>query len=442
MKLAASSVGALIFSVFVLSLSALAADRIEISRDRVTGQATLVLDKSVSTSLPLTATADARTLKGSAGQFLRTHANSFGISDVKASLKAISSSTDHLGISHVKYLQVISGIQVFGGEINVHLNQEGIPYAATGKFVPGTVLDLKPKISKRELRNIVLSEWASEHFGAAAVVGAPSLILFSLENLTGELRLSYRVNATQFSGETVQDSADFVIDALNGKVLKTISHAYDLSRQIYDCNTYPATCYMDVWRSQYQYYFGRSEPYGVRGSHPIPGIFYGSHDVDNLFEYFGQAHSYYQTKFGRDGGNGAGGIGTGRSGETPTAYTRGLVHLDGAWSNCPAGASFTYTGRVQACLGMVTPDILGHEYSHSIPYFTFRDQNNYPVGAVYEGETGALNEAWANLAGEALELQIGGVHNWIIGQSFLSGGVPVLFWRLEWFVPPTSAQPD
>ena len=363
--------------------------------------------------------------------FVAGNISAFGVRDGISSLIVKDVSSDNLGMTHVKYQQMRNGVAVLGGEVHVHLNQNLSPVAMNGRVSELNVAAPNAAFNPTEAKQRIILAWQAKHqTGAVPAVNTPSLIVFRLPNVSGEGRLAYRATASFANGEVIEAADDVIIDAVTGATLKIYARDYQgapIYRQIYDCNTYPATCMMNVWRSQYQYYFGRSEPYTTdRGSHPIPGIFFGSDDVDNLYDYAGQAHSYYQTKFGRDGGNGVGGIGTGRSGEVGTAYTRGLVHLDDAWSSCPGQAGFAHTGKLQFCAGMALLDVSGHEYAHSIVYFSFRDPDGYPTGATYEGETGALNEAWADLAGEALEQQTAGTHNWRMGDSFAPDGTSVI----------------
>jgi hypothetical protein len=224
-----------------------------------------------------------------------------------------------------------------------------------------------------------------------------------------DVHLAWEVILDLSDGEKTLAAYTAYVDAHAGRVLKILDNIQRLYRQVYDCNTYPATCAMDLYRAQYNYWFGRSEPNPMRGPHPIPGIFYGSNDVDILFTLLGESHQYWVAIFNRNGANGQGGLGTGRPGEVPVDKTRGLVHID---DQCPGCMGFSHTGKVQFGIGWMAPDVVGHEYAHGVTYWNFRDVNNYPIGSIYAGQTGSLNENYSSLCGEALEEVIVGSCDW------------------------------
>lgn len=366
-----------------------------------------------------TMTADAVTAQ--AMDFVARHGEDLGISGAPADLVALPAAVDKLGLGHQRFALRHGGLPVYGGEVYIHIDPAVGVYYATIKGMGEAPPTLNPTLTTEDARQAAL-DWSITrvHGDAQLSTDLPELVILPLR-ITGDRtsnasRLAWRLRSEAENPAAFDE--DCFVDAHDGAMLLHFSNNQGISRQIFDCNTLPATCAIDTWRSQYQYWFGRSEPYGTRGPHPIPGIFYGSRDVDLSYQYFGECHSYYQTKFNRDGGNDLGGIGSG--GSVPVTASRALTHLDGMWAYCPAFAGFSRTyGQLQFCVGSVEAiDIFGHEYAHSIPYFT--------NAAVYHGETGALNEAHSDLVGDALEFQFSGSHNWILGESYLSDGTPFL----------------
>ena len=155
-------------------------------------------------------------------------------------------------------------------------------------------------------------------------------------------------------------------------------------------------------------WFGRSESAPPRGPNPYEG---GSTDVDDIFDLFGQVHEFYDTRFGRDGANGLGGLGDGANVELET--TMAYAHLNNLGWGYP-GAWYGF-GKLSFTHGMVAPDIFAHEYSHGVVHHAFLDGSNSPVGLVYSGESGALEENFSDLMAEAFEGGVTGDNDWILG---------------------------
>lgn len=227
-------------------------------------------------------------------------------------------------------------------------------------------------------------------------------------------------------------SVEYFVDASSGRVVFQQSLIDNLNRQVYDVARAPGdgTKYLDqtVTDPAYQtplnqYTFGRSEGQPARGAHPGPdpnwGVtldmgttslflpYLGSNDVDNLYRLLGQMQDFTWEKFGQDGASGSGG--------TTGNLTPAIPHADNiADGNCPANASYQrYWGNMYFCLGMVTPDVVGHEYAHALSEFW--------TGGMSYGESGALNEALSDVVGEAFESYSTGMLDWISGTGVFWG---------------------
>ncbi|MCX6917572.1 MAG: hypothetical protein NT167_31825, partial [Verrucomicrobia bacterium] len=195
------------------------------------------------------------------------------------------------------------------------------------------------------------------------------------------------------------------MDAHSGELRLQLTGTQQLNRQIYDCSAVPGSgyCWIDYHNSLLNYDFGRSEGKPVRGPNPrYPGQ--NSCDVDNLYDvYFPAIMNYYQTNFARNGGNDRGGLGDGvrKDYGVTTAYT--YVEFLPSFSNDCAVAKFNqYAVVFSGC--SLTNDSFGHEYGHAVTYSSHLDGSGYFIGMVYQGESGALDENWANIAGEMFEV--------------------------------------
>jgi Zn-dependent metalloprotease len=137
--------------------------------------------------------------------------------------------------------------------------------------------------------------------------------------------------------------------------------------------------------------------------------------VDTLYDLIPSVHQFYLDRFNRDGGNARGGLGDGKT--VPWTTTRAYTYAEFIETpyECP-NAGYGITG-MWFCRGTVNPDIVGHEYSHAIDMFSHYDTTGNPIGTVYQGESGALNENQADLFGVTFTRFYGGTTDWISGTS-------------------------
>ncbi|NQU25423.1 MAG: M4 family metallopeptidase [Candidatus Nealsonbacteria bacterium] len=182
-----------------------------------------------------------------------------------------------------------------------------------------------------------------------------------------------------------------------------------LTRVVYDCSAleYPRFgCYVNAYLciptglgECVSYWLGRSEGEPERGPNPTPWAL-GSTDVDDVYDLLGLAHNYYGEKFGRNGANGNGALGYG----TGTAASV-LMKEEGPPSYCHQVSG--HHDELIFCAGTVYPDVVGHEFAHAVAWFSV------PFKMAYLGETGSLEESFADVMGEMLEYYGAGDNDWI-----------------------------
>ena len=133
----------------------------------------------------------------------------------------------------------------------------------------------------------------------------------------------------------------------------------------------------------------------------------GIADVDNGFDFTGDFWNYFFTVHGRDSYDGAG--------ATLNATVR---YCDAKNTGCPMKGAFwdgsVSVQRIFLGAGYATDDVIAHELTHGVIDAT--------SNLIYSGESGALNESYADIFGETIDLWNGKGDDrsnlrWMIGEE-------------------------
>jgi thermolysin metallopeptidase-like protein/fungalysin/thermolysin propeptide len=367
-------------------------------------------------------------LRATADGFIAEHRELIGIEDPERDLVVTPATTDQLGLSRVKYFQTHHGLDVLGGEIAVHLNRDGqVSYVKT-KVARELPADVTPRFTEAQAQDAALDAAVAEGASLGSLMTLRRrLLVLPLGMIRNEPSnasyLAWEVEVADAETGGERFSEGYYYDAISGAPLIQLTRILrytPITRQIYDCGGGTgSTCWLDVESTSYPgYYHGRTEGMPARGQYPDPAVpvFYGSGDVDSLYDRLRAQHDYYSTTFGIDGANGHGGAADWPS--VPWHITRGVAHNDltGFTPACPGGAYLSRnTGTTTYCRGMIVHDTVGHEYAHGVVHHSYHDGNGEPIGLVYFGQTGSLDEGYADFMGAILELASSGQTDWISG---------------------------
>ncbi len=413
-------------SIFCLPSSSFSqSEPYNITRDRSTGRVTFL--EPIATKTRNTPSSQSALVKQNdisyviaADSYIKKVSNYFGIQNL-TDLIPTEPTTDELGMSRVKYHQQYNGIPVIGGELLVHFNKDGAVTLVNGEFASDISISTKPKFSAEAAVKLITK---NQKYSTFRTIGIPTLVIWHdgivAHKANSTARLAWQIRVQDISTPGNDTDELIYIDASTGVLFNKLSNIRHLSRQVFDCTRYPIIggCSRDNFSSQYNYYFGRSEGRPVRGPNPV----YGGNDVDNMYDYFGAVDSYWFTKFNRDGANKVGGTGDGSV--YAANLTRSFTYMDPIWPTlCPHALWSTVSKAVQFCRGMITKDIVGHEYAHAVSWYSFTDASGVAIGNVYQGETGAIEEGAADLYGEALEFSMNGSNDWKIGVGSSTGTI-------------------
>lgn len=370
------------------------------------------------------------------------------INDLRGELQYIVTNItiDDLGMVHVSVQQTVNGVDIDGAMIKLHAKNDVINYA-NGRLFEVPSVNTVATLTSSEALNIVYDSYREQ--GIFKEISEAQKILVpseteQVELIVKENRLMYRVKAYA----NVQQAFTYYIDAQSGDVIDSFknfcslhhnhaehenksemmdgpatANALDLSNTSRLINTYDVdgTFYMvDASREMFNASSSNmpNEPVGViwtidgQNTNPQNNDFDYDHvkSTDNTwaskiavsahynggqaYEYFRETHN--RNSINADGGNIISLINISDP-ETGGGY-------DNAFWN---GAALFYGNGNQAFTPLAEGlDVAGHEMSHGVVQAT--------ANLTYQGESGALNEAFADIFGAMIDRD-----DWLIGEEIV-----------------------
>ena len=355
--------------------------------------------------------ADAR---GVARKFVDRYGPLFGVTDPARELRTRETRrqlTPSFGVAAdagaglpnatVRFEQVRDGLPVMGGELVVQLTEDGEVLSAAGEVMPSaTATAGQARIGVKQARNVAASWIARETGRAASAVRTTSEGLAHYDPRVMDdptlaalgTRLVWRIDAR--ASATAAKKADrrlVLVDARSGQVLTTIGRiatAEGPNRKVCDNRNVGGrswTCDSPFTRQEGQ------APVGIR-------------DVDAVYRLMGVTYDYFWDRFGRDGIDGKG------------SRMKATVRYCPA-GRCPWNNAEWRWGPQQATFGRgwaVADDIVAHEYTHGVL--------DHEAPLFYHYQSGAINEAYADVFGELIDLSYSGGKDtksskWKIGED-------------------------
>ncbi|MBV1858410.1 MAG: M4 family metallopeptidase, partial [Nannocystaceae bacterium] len=288
-----------------------------------------------------------------AGRFLERYGSAFGASgEVEA--RAGATTHDALGHTRVGFDAYYRGVRVYGAEWSLHFDPADRLVAVRAASVPAIGVVEVPSYGVVEAGVL-----AVDAVPEAESSGDVELFIFDRGLVTGEAadpRLAYRV-VVEGPGKRLE----VFIDAHGGELLLAASLIHEeLNRRVYDSDNAPVDL---VWQESDGPYLG------------------GDSDVEDLIAYTQDAYVLYENVSG----------GSYLSYDGASAPMEGVVHYG---TDCP-NASWNGTST-NYCNGLVTDDVVAHEWAHAYT------QANHRL--IYAYQPGALNESYSDIFGEAVDL--------------------------------------
>lgn len=339
-------------------------------------------------------------------------------------LRTIGFDTDHLGFQHEKLQQFYQGVKVEGGTYTIH-SKDGVVTSLTGNFLTVNDLSVKPILSERNAFERALS-----HVDATQYVWEEgnSLGYRDFETPTGELvviahpqgkvapKLAYKFDI--YASEPLYRAWVFV-DANSGQVVEEHQRIHDTNvpatgNSLYNGNVNITADYTGSNYRLRQTAAGNGvETYDLNNgtnynnaSDVTSGNTNFTSDDAAVQAHWGaeQTHAYFLQKHSRNSYNGTGG------------KLISYVHYSNNYVNAFwDGVRMTYgDGDGQNYGPLVSLDICAHELTHGV--------TEYTANLIYQNESGALNESFSDIFGEAVENFSTGSNDWLMGDQIGFGG--------------------
>lgn len=351
-----------------------------------------------------------------ARRFLQANRELLLLEDPDRELYLASQQTDELGRSHVRFAQSCRGLEVWPADIIVHLSPSGEVDLLTAAYPPTPQGSATAIIEAERALAVARAAIAG---GADAETTSPALFYYSsgdgLAQLAWRVELSLAADARWL----------VVIDAQTGAGLTAFNQVTSGNVTGSGVDLLNTSRALNVWQQGTSHYLvDCSKPMFVTSSTP-PGNPQGAIMVvdanhktlpqsgtmqcsqitsssatsgwlkDGVSAAFGlsQTYDYYRARHARDAIDGKGG------------NLVGIVRYGQNYDNAFWNGQAMFFGDAKPYAGAL--DILAHELTHGVV--------SYSANLVYQNQSGALNEAFADIFGEMVEGWSRGTNDWQCG---------------------------
>ncbi len=384
----------------------------------------------------------------SAANFFQTYRQALRLS-ADDELKPISISSDQLGQTHYRYQQYYKGIALADRQFLLHEKDSRV-FLAHGEIVSGLVMETTPALSEQQALRLALDHIGAEAYmwedpgneaflqreqndASATFMPKGELQISAGHGARGpqDFRLVYRFD---IYAEKPLGRYDVDVDAKTGAIVKVSSRLYEADVASQGTSVYNGTVTFtadevtdDTYRLRERGRGNGVETYDMQRTTSFANA-RDFIDADNNFtdanaqvgvsvHWAAEAtYDYYLSKHNRKSYNNANGV------------IRSYAHFDNNWFNAQwDGSRMRFGDGNNNTTPLVTLDIVAHEFTHGV--------TQYEAGLIYANESGALNESFSDIFGNAVEFEVLKTEgSWDMGQG------AVLIRSMS--NPKTLGQPD
>jgi Zn-dependent metalloprotease len=328
--------------------------------------------------------------------FLDENRALFKLRGAAAELQFLRNETDkQLGWSHVRMAQVYKGLPVFGYQLVVHLDPQNQVAAVNGHFRPDIDLDTMPKIMQADAEQLALDDLLNAQLEPdqrsrvkATILREKTQLMIHVDR-ADQPRLTWYVTIMT---DSPLGQWRYFVNARRAQVVHQFdSIAHGKRRMTYTADNStdtPGRLLID------------------EGERSRDAIAQAAHDGA------GKVYDYYFNTFKRDGIDDQGSpmVSTVHYGSDPEDAE------NAAWIGEAQQMIYGDGGKIFKPLPYGL-DVVGHEFTHGIIDNT--------ASLIYEGQSGALNESYADVFGALIDRS-----NWTIGEAVIkSPPFPLRFLR-------------
>ncbi len=343
-------------------------------------------------------------------------------------LKEVRRRIDRTGKIHTHYQQYFKGVPVWGSETVEHLTGEQ-PYELNGKITKGLSQEIKgttPKITGAEAMAALKKKHEKAINPSDALIYSnekSELTIFVDSN--GTAHLAYYVSFFVDTKDGGQPSRPyFIVDAGTGETLKeweglthqkvgtgpggnakTGQYEYGTNYGFLDIDV-SADAQQCVMENQNVRTIDLNHTYSGDAAYTYPCYRNTKEAINGAFAPLNDAHYFGEIVFD---------LYQGWYNTAPLTFQLKMrVHYGDSYENAFwDGSSMTFGDGADRFYPLTSLDVVAHEVSHG-----FTEQNS---GLIYEGQSGGINEAFSDMAGEAAEFYARNTNDFETGAEIFKG---------------------
>ena len=330
-----------------------------------------------------------------------------------------------LGVRNHRYQQTFRGLPIFGEHVVVNEDESGNVRTLFGRKVTGLASEIpagKPRLSSSSALAIGKAAGLGNRIGFMRTAAEKSQLMIHIDD-NGRARKAYVVS---YFADTARGGAPtrptVVVDAENGQILrkfenlqhalvgtgpggnaKTGQYEYGTNFGFMDVTQSGTTCTMNnanvktvnlngatSGTTAFSYTCPRNTVKVINGAYsPLNDAHFFGGVIFNMYQaYMGQAPLTFQLTM--------------------------RVHYSTNYENAFwDGSAMTFGDGATTFYPLVSLDVGAHEVSHG-----YTEQNS---GLIYSGQSGGINEAFSDIAGEAAEYYNNGTNDFLVGAQIFKG---------------------
>lgn len=331
-----------------------------------------------------------------AKSFLGANRSLLRLQDPERELAPVGRMRDELGLSHLRFEQRYQGLRVWPAEVLVHLDEQGSVHLLNGAYVPTPAIGVRPVFSaEAAIRKTLM-------VAPSGSVSKPELFVFAPGDRAPRLAWRIEVEVSETSRWLV------VIDAVNGARLLAYDQVMHAQASGSGRDLSGVTRKLDLWREGKTFYLAdanrgifvfdlKNQDDPARALAVIsrnPASWSPAEAVSAAFG-LSRAYDYFLEVHGR-------GFLDAKGGDLHAYVRYGRGVSNALWNGKAIlfGDGGPYAGAL---------DMVGHELTHAI--------TQHSAQLIYQDQSGALNEAFSDIFGQAVEARIEGRADWVVGDD-------------------------